>query len=200
MRVGATFSVGRVESTNVSVLRPTANFPSCATFGGWALVVTEVAVTAGAVATTPVVNRPATAVTTARRARQRRRVRASIIVPLRSLGRSPRLLLERRNTGLVGILAQPLGRALVPLQVTVEEVERNVSDRRRRGIGSAPVRRSVPTADQGEEELRRARLGEGVCTGSVRDRPVGVTVLGQQRRRDSGEGLRRVASRAGHRR
>src|SRR5947208_9465512 len=179
---------------------PTAYFPSCATFGGWALVVTELAVTAGAVATTPVVNRPATTVTTARRARQRRGVRASIIVPLRSLSRSLRLLLQRRNAGLVGIVAQPLERASIALQVAVEEVERNVRDRGRRGIRSAPVGRSVPSADECEEELRRARLGEGVGTDLVGDRPVGVTVLGQQRRRDAGEILRRVACDTRHRR
>ena len=38
--------MGRVESTNVSVLRPTGYFPSCATFGGWALLATELAVIA----------------------------------------------------------------------------------------------------------------------------------------------------------
>src|SRR6266511_1148430 len=121
---------------------PTAYFPIAATFGGRALL-GVVAVMAGAVTLAPAVNTPATSTTPARRARQRRGLRASIIVPLRSFGRSPHLLLKRRYAGLVGIVAEPLERALVVLQVAVEEVQCNVRDGRWLRVRSAAIRRGV---------------------------------------------------------
>src|SRR6266508_5298155 len=138
-------SVGRVVSTNVSVLTPTAYFPRGATFGGWAFAVV-LAVTPGAVATAPVVNSPTVTVAAARRARHRRGVRTSIIVLLVSVRRSPVggsscLLLKRRDAGLIRILAQPLERCLVVLQVAVKEVQRYARHRRWDGIVAASVRR-----------------------------------------------------------
>src|SRR4249919_3732823 len=95
VRLGPIPSVGRLLSTKVCVFIPTSCFPIGTTFGGRALF-GAVAVMAGAVTLAAAVNTPATTVMAARRARQRRGLRASIIVTLRSFGRSRHLLLKRR--------------------------------------------------------------------------------------------------------
>src|SRR5262245_28020423 len=162
-----------------------------ATFGGGGFPGAD-AVTAGALTPATAVNRPASSVTAPRRARQRHGVRASFIVLLRSAARSPRLLLERRHAGPVGVLAQPLEGVPIALQIAIEEVQRNVRDRRRRRLGRAAVGRRVAAADEREEVLRRARLGERVGAALVGEGPVRVAVLGEQGCRDAGEELRRA--------
>src|SRR5262245_1392771 len=178
---------------------PTAYLPMSETLGTGAFAGAD-AVPAGALTLAAAVSSPAASVTAANRARQRRDARASFIVSLRSSGRSRRLLLERRDAGLIGIPAQPLERGPVALQVAVEEIERNVRHRRRRWVGRTTVRRRVRAAHEREKELWRSRVRERFHAALIGQRPVGVAVLGEQRRRDAGEELRRVTRDARHRR
>ncbi len=91
------------------------------------------------------------------------------------------MLLEGRPPRHVGVLAQLFERGLVVLEVAVEEVDRRLLERNRRGVVAPEERLDVSGAEEGQEVLRRLRPREAVHIGRVGQDGVGVSVQAQER-------------------